>query len=91
VVARRDKNYIVAHRVQCKYQHGYVIEVPQEDFISIEEAMEYTGIVTNPKDYSNNDTLSDGSYQVSSSSVPQLQIAKLHEASPTAKRHPNAI
>jgi hypothetical protein len=112
---RRDERYIVAHRIQCKYQHGYVIEAPQEDFISIEEAMEYTGIVPKPKEDSNKNTLSDGSYQVTSSSVPQQQmveapqtigrvhcvcvkrsngqfcLAKLQQASPSAKRHPNAM
>ena len=72
-------------------------------------------IVPKPKEDSNKNTLSDGSYQVTSSSVPQQQmveapqtigrvhcvcvkrsngqfcLAKLQQASPSAKRHPNAM
>lgn len=39
----KGEMHIVAHRVQCKYQHGYCITAPQTDFISIQEAMRYTG------------------------------------------------
>ena len=42
----KGEMYIVAHRIQCKYQRGYCIDVPDEDFISIEEAMAYTGLTT---------------------------------------------
>ena len=42
----RSKNdmHIVAHRIQCKFQQGYCVENPAEDFISIEEVMRYTGV-----------------------------------------------
>lgn len=36
--------HIVAHRIQCKFQQGYCVENPAEDFISIEEVMKYTGV-----------------------------------------------
>ena len=31
--------HIVAHRTQCKFQHGFCIDVPEADYISIEEAI----------------------------------------------------
>lgn len=39
---KKGEMYIVAHRTQCKFQHGYEVADREEDFISIEEAMSYT-------------------------------------------------
>ena len=129
----RGEMYIVAHRIQCKYQHGYCVATPQEDFISIEEAMQYTGF---KKDASTTAAAMDGTMMTAeprpatqkrkrnaendvtlhtpqssreSSSVQQDEdvaervhchcqkrnsggycLAKLSQASPSAKRHPNA-
>jgi hypothetical protein len=70
--------HIVAHRSQCRWQHGYCIDgEPFEDFISVEEAMEYTGIPTAPQESSpsSNDLPNSSSAgkkrQRSSSSCPQ--------------------
>ena len=37
------KESIDGYREQCKQQNGYVVDVPTDDCISIEEIMKYTG------------------------------------------------
>ena len=122
---RKGEAYIVAHRIQSKYQRGYCIDVPDEDFISIKEAMEYTGLTmdagganansargvdsstTTPKrKRSHEDVLTpvrDTNVNPSQSATPQRVhcectkrngdhcLAQLKRASPSAKRHPNAM
>ena len=43
----KGEMYIVAHRIPCKAQQGYYVDNPEEDFISINDATQYTGF-TNP-------------------------------------------
>lgn len=37
------QGHIVAHRIQCKYQIGYEKDDIEEDYISVEEALAYSG------------------------------------------------
>lgn len=103
--------HIVAHRIQCKFQQGYCVEKPAEDFISIEEVMKYTGVTKSTVNNTSNKRKRDQGDDVDLTAPAEACnnrdddrvhclckkrgsgeycLAKLQQASPSAKRYPRA-
>lgn len=82
----RGDMHIVAHRVQCKFQQGYCVEKPAEDFISIEEVMRYTGVTKRAtKDTQNKRKRDsdDGDYLTTAADTPHHAVEEVVEEVPT--------